>query len=226
MRRRKEVVNRAWRRLVFEPNGQIDRRFYTFCVLERLQDSLERRDVWVSPSERWGNPRAKLLEGASWEAARSKVCRTLDLPTAPGPALEVLAAQLDAAYHTVLENLDQNPDLSIERIKGKPAFVNGARQVGRAASLAGLRARVNRLLPEVDLTDAILEIHGCTGFADEFTHISEGNARVENLALSLCAVLVAEACNIGIEPFVDPANPVLTHARLLWVQQNTFAPKH
>lgn len=83
-----------------------------------------------------------------------------------------------------------------------------------------LRDRVNRLLPEVDLTDAILEINGYTGFAEEFTHISEGNASVDNIALSKCAVLAAEACNIGIEPFVDSANPARAHARLSWVQQN------
>ncbi len=216
-----DVVNRAWHRLVFDSNGQIDRRFYTFCVLERLQDNLERRDVWVSPSERWGNPRAKLLEGAMWEAARPQVCRTLDLPPTPEPALEILSAQLDAAYRAVLGNLAQNPDLRIEQVKGKSRLsLTGLDKLDEPASLVELRDRVNGLLPEVDLTDALLEIHGYTGFADEFTHISEGNARVDNLALSLCAVLAAEACNIGIEPFVDSANPALTHARLSWVQQN------
>ena len=54
----------------------------------------------------------------------------------------------------------------------------------------------------------------------QFTHISQNNDRVDNLALSICAVLAAEACNIGIEPLVDPENPALTYARLAWVQQN------
>ena len=217
----REVVNRGWRRLVIEQDDQIDRRFYTFCVLERLQDSLARRDVWVSPSERWGNPRAKLLQGTGWEAARPQVCRTLDLAQAPGAALDTLTAQLDAAYQAVLSNLDQNPDLRIEQVKGKPRLsLTGLDKLDEPASLVNLRARVNLLLPRVDLADAILEINGYTGFADEFTHISEGNARVDNLSLSICAVLAGEACNTGIEPFVDSANPALTHARLSWVQQN------
>ena len=53
-----ELLNRAWRKLVVQPDGKLDRRFYTFCVLEKLQDGLARRDVFVSPSERWCNPRA------------------------------------------------------------------------------------------------------------------------------------------------------------------------
>src|SRR5262245_30171840 len=81
-------------------------------------------------------------------------------------------------------------------------------------------ARKSALLPRVDITDAVLEIHGYTGFADEFTHIGGSTARVDNLALSICAVLVAEACNIGLEPVARPDVPALTYARLAWVQQN------
>ena len=65
-----------------------------------------------------------------------------------------------------------------------------------------LLGQVDSLLPRVDLPDAILEI------------------RVEDLALSICAVVVAEACNIGLEPLVRQEIPALTTARLAWVQQN------
>jgi TnpA family transposase len=43
---------------------------------------------------------------------------------------------------------------------------------------------------------------------------------VTDLHVSLCAVLLAEACNIGVEPLVRPDVPGLTYERLLWVQQN------
>jgi hypothetical protein len=46
------VVNRPWRPFVLGSKRSIDRRYYTFCTLERLQDALRRRDVFVSPSER------------------------------------------------------------------------------------------------------------------------------------------------------------------------------
>lgn len=54
----------------------------------------------------------------------------------------------------------------------------------------------------------------------EFTHVSEGVARAEDLDVSICAVLVAEACNIGLEPVVRAGTPALTRARLSWVDQN------
>jgi hypothetical protein len=50
----------AWRRLVKPPReAEVDRRAYTLCTLECLQENLRRRDVFVSRSERWGNPRIK-----------------------------------------------------------------------------------------------------------------------------------------------------------------------
>jgi hypothetical protein len=86
--------------------------------------------------------------------------------------------------------------------------------------LLDLRRRTNLLLPHVDLPEILLEIHAHTGFLDEFTHISEGNARADDLALSISAVLIAEACNIGPEPLVRRDIPALTMARLAWVRQN------
>ena len=83
-----------------------------------------------------------------------------------------------------------------------------------------LRDDVQALLPRVDLPQLLLEIHLQTGFLDEFTHISEGNARVDDLHTSLCAVLVAEACNIGLDPLARHDVPSLTRSRLSWVQQN------
>lgn len=79
---------------------------------------------------------------------------------------------------------------------------------------------MDALLPRADLPEILLEIHLRTGFADEFTHLSETGTRVQDLPVSVCAVLLAEACNIGLEPLVRKDNPALTRDRLTWVQQN------
>ena len=98
--------------------------------------------------------------------------------------------------------------------------LTGLDKLEEPASLRTLREQVLTRLPRVDLPELLLEIHARTGFAHAFTHISEGDARVADLPVSLCAVLLAEACNIGLEPVVHPAMPALTRSRLSWVQQN------
>lgn len=52
------------------------------------------------------------------------------------------------------------------------------------------------------------------------THASEGGARAGDVATSLCAVLLAEACNTGFEPLIRLDPPALRRSRLSWVRQN------
>jgi TnpA family transposase len=217
----REIIRRSWQRLAIQLDGSIDRRFYTFCALASLQDGLVRRDIFVHPSERWGDPRAKLLQGQRWETARPAVCRMLELPITADPALERLTKQLDEAYRRVAERFTSNPGVRLEQVNGKDRLVvTGLDKLDEPESLIETRKRIHELLPRSEITDAILEINGFTGFCDEFTHVSEGHARVENLGLSICAVLTAQACNIDLEPIVDPTNPALSLGRLQWVQQN------
>ena len=78
-----EVVTGSWRRLVFPslelPKELVDLRAYTLCVLEALHRALRRRDVYAMDSARWGDPRARLLDGETWEQARPKVLTALRL---------------------------------------------------------------------------------------------------------------------------------------------------
>lgn len=215
------VVSRPWKRFVFRTRRQIDKRFYTFCTLERLQDGLRRRDVFVSPSERWGDPRAKLLQGHVWQSMRAQVCRSLDHSADPEPELKMLAQQLDEAYRRTAEKLPTNTSVRIEQIAGRATpVITGLDKLEEPPSLKLLKEQVASLLPRVDLPELMLEVQQWTDFASEFTHVREGRARVDDLPLSTCAALLAEACNIGLEPLTNWGYAPLTRSRLAWVQQN------
>jgi TnpA family transposase len=217
-----DMVPSAWRRLVKPPREvEVDRRAYTLCTMERLQESLRRRDIFVARSERWGDPRVKLLQGAQWEAMRPQVCRALGRSESPEPELHTLAQQLEATYQRTAANFSTNDAVRVEQVKGRDTLtVTGLDKLEEPPSLLTLRDHVLARLPRVDLPEVLLEIHARTGFANEFTHISEGAARVADLPISLCAVLLAEACNIGLEPVVRSDIAALTRGRLSWMQQN------
>lgn len=216
-----EVIPAAWKRLVIGQDQQVDRRAYTLCVLEQLQDALRRRDVYVPRSERWGDPRAKLLQGAAWEAIRPQICRTLERQTDADTELERLRTLLGEAYRRTAANLQSNSAVKIETRDGKDTFtMTGLDKLEDSPTYISLRDKVHALLPRADLPEILLEIHLRTGFADEFIHLSESGPRVQDLALSVCAVLLAEACNIGLEPLIRKDNPALSRDRLSWVQQN------
>lgn len=215
------VVTRPWRRYVVNSEQQVDRPAYTLCVMERLQEALKRHDVFVSPSERWGDPRAKLLQGEAWEAVRAQVCRTLGRQATPESELASLQQRLHEAYLRTAANLPTNTPVRIDRRAGQDTLViTGLDRLEEPISLQHLREQVTARLPLVDLPEVVLEIERQTGFSSAFSHLSEGNARADELPLSVCAVLIAEACNIGLTPLIHPDIPALTRERLSWVQQN------
>lgn len=218
------MVSKGWTRLAAGNNGKPDRKAFALGVLETLHDGLKRRDVYVSPSERWADPRAKLLAGEVWETARPGILRALELPASAEDYLQGLGERLDTAYRRTAENLPDNADLSVDpKANDKDALdISRLDALEEPDSLVGLRKTLSATLPQVNLPELLMEMHDRTSFADAFTHISEGGHRAADLHKSVCAVLVAEACNVGLEPLVDPSDPALTRSRLSWVAQNYF----
>jgi len=107
------------------------------------------------------------------------VCRSLGRETDAPAELTALGAQLDTTYRRTAKNLATNPAVRVAREKGRDTLViTPLDRLDEPASLKALGATVAARLPRLDLPDALLEIQAHTGFANAFTHIGEGTARV------------------------------------------------
>lgn len=202
-------------------DGKIDLFGYRLCVLDQLRRTIRRRDVFASRSLRYADPRKGLLSGAAWEAARPAVCRTVGVSASADEELTRLSTRLDLAYRETADRAPANPALSIETTAGGVDLsVAQLDKIEEPPSLVALRTAVETRLPHVDLPELILEIQARTGFAEHFTHASEGGSRADDIATSVSAVLLAEACNTGFEPLVRRDSPALRRSRLSWVKQN------
>ncbi|MDF2256007.1 Tn3 family transposase [Streptantibioticus ferralitis] len=223
-----KLVPAAWKKAVYSnpelPEGAVDRDAYVVCVLEQLFRALNRRDVFASPSNRWADPRARLLDGKQWEAVSEDVLHGLSLDE---PVEEHLAGRvraLDAAWQLMTERLEeagQDAKLSFEVQPNGRLKLNVDRlgALGESESLKWLRRTTAKMLPKIDLPDLLFEVDSWTGFLDAFVHLGDGRTRMENLKTSLVALLVSEACNIGYTPVIDADDEALTRARLVHVDQ-------
>ncbi len=195
-----------------------------------MRAGLRRRDIFASPSLRYADPRAGLLDGTTWESARPAVCRTLGVSSSGAEEVAGMAARLDAAYRATAGRLPENASVRIDiALDGSPSLsLSALDKLEEPASLVALRLAVQVRMPRVDLPELLLDMHARTGFAAGFTHASERDARAGDLAISVCAVLLAEACNTGFEPLI-PLGALLRNrldtlalrrSRLSWVRQN------
>ncbi|MGW0449786.1 Tn3 family transposase [Streptosporangium sandarakinum] len=215
-----ELITGSWRGLVHRnpdlPAGQVDKAAFVLCALMHLHGALRRRDVFAEGSERWSDPRARLLAGQAWERARPQVLASLEHELEPAGHLAELAGALEAAYTRVLDGLGGNTAVQ---------FVGGRLRLEKLGALAEpplmkeLRALVGGMLPRVDFPELLLEVFDRTGLPADFTHVSGADTAMEDFPMSLAALIVAEACNVGLVPIEKPNVPALTRARLQQVDQ-------
>jgi TnpA family transposase len=216
-----DFITAAWKKQIYDENNCVTKQSYTLCVLQQLQDSLRRRDIYVEHSERWSDTREKLLQGAAWQANRMQVSRSLGHSLVASEVVAKLTSQLDESYKQVAANFSENTAITIDNSgKNTALTITNLDKLEESEALVKFKEQVAALLPQIDLTELILEIHAHTGFANEFNHVSEANSRADDLNISICAVLISEACNIGLEPLIKSNIPALTKIRLNWVKQN------
>lgn len=214
------IVTRGWSRYV-GTGEEFNRKAYVFCCLDRVRLALRRRDIFIAPSIRHADARIGLLSGSAWNVARPTVCRSLGHSVSAAETISALSRELDQTYRAVAEKLPSNPGARVEQLDGKDALiVTPLDKLEEPDSLVKLRQEVNARLPRVDLPEVLLEIAARTDFTSKFTHVSERESRMQDLPTSLCANLIAEACNIGLEPLTRNDVPALRRSRLSWVSQN------
>jgi len=165
------LIPAMWNRAVHAnpdlTKGAVDRDAYVLCVLEQLHKALRVRDVFATPSHRWGDPRAQLLDGPGWEAIRPVILDGLGLTGPVQEHLRGLVGRLDAAWVQMADRFAEDtasvrivPDvggrmrLSVERLDAlevpEPGRVarahRGDAAPHRPARTAAGGARLDRVL--------------------------------------------------------------------------------
>ena len=100
-----------------------DPKAYVLATIAAWRSALKRRDIFVTPGIRYGDPRRGLLDGAAWQDSSAMVCHALN--RSPDAEAEVtgLTRLLDETYARVAARASDNSDLRIEIVDGKSEIV-------------------------------------------------------------------------------------------------------
>ncbi len=211
-----------WKAYIYPTPDKISKPHYSMCLMDQIRLAIRRRDLFVHPSIKWTDPRKELLQGEAWTKIRPAISKGLNRSEDVEEQLTLLQEQLDECYFRTANNLDSNSYLTIgKNDKGKDRFVlSPLEALDEPAGLDQLKEQIKKLIPQLDLPSLIMEVNRWTNFDQQFLPLTGKKAKASNYATSLCAVLLSEACNVGIEPIQRPNNPILSKGRLDWVKQN------
>ena len=192
------------------------------CVLiaaiECLIQSFKRHDIYISQSNLYNNPMDCLLDKQTWLQQKGIVLEQLGLPSSGEEVSLWLKKDLDLSYK---EALRRWPTSNMARIENNSQLiVSRLKKVYENKEEKAFKLRIQQLLPKIDLTDLLLEVNQQLNLTQLFNHLNDKDTKMKDLDISLLAVLLAEACNIGFSPVSKNSIDSLKYDRLIYVNHH------
>jgi TnpA family transposase len=206
------LVTDAWRPYIREPDGEISRRYYELCTLWHLRSALRSGRVWVEHSRRYADPDTYLIPRAEWPSRRLEVIRQTGTP---GEGLQRLVERevaLEACMAEV-EKLLARKDSHV-RIEDDAIILSPLEAEHRPASAEALEDLITARLPQVELSELLIEVDAWTHFSDHFVHAASAETRRPTLLPHLYASILAHACNFGLEQMAHSTD--ISYQQLAW----------
>lgn len=206
------LVTEAWRPYIREPDGEISRRYYELCTLWHLRSALRSGSIWVEHSQRYADPDTYLLPPAEGPRRRLEVIRQTGTPGEGLQRLVERETELEACMAQV-EKLLARTDSHV-RVEDDELILSPLEADKRPASAEALEDLIAACLPQVDLSEWLIEVDTWTHFSDHFVHAAGAEPLRPTLLPQLYASLLAHACNFGLEQMAHSTD--LSYRQLAW----------
>lgn len=206
-----DFVDTRWKPYVFQ-DGELQRRYYELCVLDKLRDDLRSGDIWVEGSEQYRHLKSFLIPDEQWQHMLDADVIPLAVPRNPLGYLRTRADLLHKQLKQVDEGLANGEFEGVEWVDERLKIARTTLDV--PDDMRQVRRAVYKLLPRIRITDLLLEVDATVGFTQQFTHLQTGDPFDNSLAL--CTILLAGAINLGIEKMALVSHHT-NYDRMAWI---------
>ena len=184
-----------WRRLLTAQRD--DGRLWQVAVLFHLRDAFRSGDIWLRHSRRYADLKRALVPAETVAATAA-----LAVPRNPEDWLVDRMARMHAGLERLANavRLGLLPGGSVE----EGILRTDRSPVDPPADTDEMILDLYRRLPEVRITDLLLEVDRATGFTDAFTHLRTGAPCKDRIGL--LNVLPAEGINLGLAKMAEASN--------------------
>lgn len=236
-----DFVNAEWQEYVFDDKRKIVKKYYELCVMFELRLRLRSGDMWVEGSRRYARLESYLIPAEDWEKVRPTVCELLNLPADGMKLLKLRQAELQELYgqfdrffdeliqtqdkkskknrklEDIIKDFDPTAHLKPKiqiRMENDRLIVTKLPGEEISPSSQALKEEITNRLPEIELTDLLIEVDSWTRFSRFFEHPSGNEPRSPNALQHCYASLLAQACNFGLVQMQRMSG--LTYRKLAW----------
>lgn len=213
-----DFVSAEWKQYVFDKDHRFARKYYEFCVLFELRLKLRSGDVWVEGSRRYAKLESYLIPLDEWEKIRPQVCELLNISTNAASRIKLRQAELQELYGQFDRFFDKTKSSEMEKItvrmeKGQ-LIVSKLPGEDPTPSSQALKEEIINRLPEIELTDLLIEVDGWTNFSRYFVHPNGSEPRGPDTLQHCYASILAQSCNFGLMQMQRMSG--LTYRKMAW----------
>lgn len=206
-------ISKKWKPYIKDKNGKLNLRFYELCVLWELRAALRGGHLWVNGSYRFANPETYLIPKDRWQQSKPDLIDLLRISSDGKEVVQNCQTELETLLRTADNSFQQKDYL---RFEGNQLIVSRLTAVEQNEEFSELEKRLAERLPKIELPDLLIEVDSWTNFSQKLIHLSGSEKRPPELAANLYALLIAQACNLGIVRMSEISN--LNLNQMLWTQ--------
>ena len=212
-----DFLTPIWKDFVHGAESRLRSPAYQIGVLSTLRDRLRSGDVFVEESRKFADLDSYLIPSNEWGRLRSGICRQLDMPKKVTERIDERVQEL-VLYLPILEQLlKEGKDI---RIEDGNLVLSPIRAEEVPDTFLKLDEHIGKQIPEVDLSDIIVEVDGWLNFTDNWPD-HNGKALEPPFVPYLYAALLATACNIPLKDMARSAS--LNYQKLWWLFRSDYA---
>ena len=201
----------AWLPYVIQLVG-LDRRYYELAALWVLRQHLRSGAIYLTHSRRFSELESYFIPKEEWFSHRDQTASLTGTPIQAEVRLAEREAEL-LRFINAVEGLLNETDGDLREEKGV-LVLSPIEAEERSPQLKQLANAISARLPQLDITDLLIEVDSWTQFSDALKHLNGSPRRESNLLLHLYGCLLAQACNLELKQMATSAE--LSYQHLNW----------
>lgn len=146
-----------------------------------------------------------------WQSSKQDLVELLGISPNGKEVLQNSQAELENLLETADNSFDQKDYL---RFEGNQLIVSRLKAVIQNDEISELEKMLMERLPKIELPDLLIEVDSWTLFSKELNHARASEKRPPELSANLYALLISQACNLGIVRMSEISN--LNLNQMLW----------
>jgi len=187
-------VSPRWKSYVYQDEG-LDRRYYELCALSELRNRLRSGDVWVPGSKQFQDFDSYLLGLSGYRELRESneipVAIDTDFKEYIAMRSEQLVKQLSEVDDLLKQGLLDDVKIKQGRLSMSPYRSSGIPDEAKRFT-----EKVYAQLPNIKITDLLIEVDSWTNLTEQFTHLRSGKPPTDKQ--TLLTVILSDGINLGL----------------------------